>query len=135
MSEIYDEIHVYWGGRPETVRACAERYARWLRGLGEIEPFFATWYDLGWSRRDALKRKVILTADHIEQLLAAHPTFSKSRPGWGKWFWTPGSVKWGDAKVEVFCGDDDPHALNIAHLNARQIQIYVIYIIFIIEIG
>jgi len=116
MAEIYDDISAYWERRPETVCACAERYARWLRDLGKIEPFFATWYRLGRSRRDALKRKVIPTADHIEQLLAESPTFSKSRPGWGEWFWTPGSVKWGDAKVEVFCGDDGPHALNTAHL-------------------
>jgi hypothetical protein len=116
MAPTYDDISVYWRRRSETVRACAERYARWLRDLERIEPFFATWYRQGWSRRDAVKEKVTPTADYIEPILAASPIFSRSKPGWYKAFWTPGSVKGGDAKVEVSCGDDDLHALNTAHI-------------------
>jgi hypothetical protein len=71
---VNDQIFLYWGPRPESVHACAERYARWLRDLAAIEPFFTTWYELGWSRRDALRKPVVPTTEHLERLLAASPT-------------------------------------------------------------
>lgn len=116
MVPVYD-IYLYWGPRPEPVDACAERYARWLQDLGSIEPIFEKWFQLGRSRREALKKPVIATTEHLEQLLADSPSFPDMSAGWDETFWAPGTVKWEDAQVAVYCGDDSPHGLNTAHLD------------------
>jgi hypothetical protein len=123
MAPTYDDIYLFWGPRPDSIRVCAERYARWLRDLGEIEPLFASWFQQGWSRREALKRPLAGTPDHIETLLAKRPTIRRENQGWAGTFWAPGPMEWGEwsgAQVDVRCGEGSPYVLNRTHLALPQ---------------
>lgn len=73
MSMEADSFYVgaYWGPREEPVEACARRLASFLSNLGDLHPLLATWYGTGASRRDALARRVDLSAAALQRLLLA----------------------------------------------------------------
>ncbi len=56
MSDLY--LGAYWPARKEPLEACADRLLRFLSGLAALDPAFASWYELGSSRRQALQRPI-----------------------------------------------------------------------------
>ncbi len=51
-------LGAYWGPRQESAEQCAERLAKFLKELATASDVFASWYEQGKSRRDALTRPV-----------------------------------------------------------------------------
>lgn len=56
MRDLY--IGAYWGPRQESAGQCAERLTTCLKDLAAASDVFASWYEKGESRRDALARPV-----------------------------------------------------------------------------
>jgi len=56
MSDLY--IGAYWGPRQESADQCAERLKASFSELAATSDVFASWYEKGRSRRDALKHPV-----------------------------------------------------------------------------
>lgn len=52
------ELCAYWGPRRESIDECADRLLAFMRDLTRCDEAFSQWYERGWSRKDALKRKV-----------------------------------------------------------------------------
>ncbi|MFY2558994.1 immunity 52 family protein [Corallococcus terminator] len=68
MDETY-YAGVYWGARKETAQECAHRLARFLSALADADPAFARWFQLGKSRKDALKRPLAPSPMELEKLV------------------------------------------------------------------
>lgn len=51
-------LGAYWDARPDGLEKCTEDACQFFARLAEIDPLLARWYELGRSRKDALKRKV-----------------------------------------------------------------------------
>jgi hypothetical protein len=64
-------VGAYWGPRAELVDVCAEKLARQLASLASISPIFATWFEKGNSRNDALKRPIDPSHARLRELLIA----------------------------------------------------------------
>jgi hypothetical protein len=60
---------VYWGPRPESAEACAERAARCLACLSRCDPSLARWYTLGETREAALTNEIGPDVATIRKLL------------------------------------------------------------------
>lgn len=56
MNDIY--IGAYWSPRQESVSSCASRAKKMFSSLASHSAVFSRWYELGESRKDALKRSV-----------------------------------------------------------------------------
>ncbi len=59
----------YWGARKESSEMCAERLEKFLTGLPEAAPGLARWFQLGKSRKDALKRPLTPNRSDLEKLV------------------------------------------------------------------
>ena len=68
MTETY-YVGAYWGPREDSLDQCADRALRWFSRLREIDAAFATWFELGSSRRQALSRPVEPDRQTITELL------------------------------------------------------------------
>ena len=64
-------IGAYWGSRREPVDACAERLAKFMESLGDIDPLLASWFETGYSLRSARAKKVEPQAGALRELLLA----------------------------------------------------------------
>jgi hypothetical protein len=62
-------IGVYWGARPESSEACAQRVRQTLFDLPGIDVQWSRWFLPGKSRKDALRRKISTDSPFLEQLL------------------------------------------------------------------
>ena len=51
-------LRTFWGPRRESVDECADRLLPFMEELARCDEAFTHWYQLGRSRRDALKRRV-----------------------------------------------------------------------------
>jgi hypothetical protein len=51
-------IGVYWGPRRESIDQCADRFLDCLDRLSRFSDVYASWYEQGKSRRDALERPI-----------------------------------------------------------------------------
>lgn len=51
-------LGAYWDARPDNLEQCTENAGKSFARLAEIDPLLARWYELGRSRKDALKRRV-----------------------------------------------------------------------------
>jgi hypothetical protein len=61
----------YWGPRPAPVDACAERLAKFMESLSDIDPLLASWFETGYSLRSARAKKVEPQAGALRELLLA----------------------------------------------------------------
>ena len=56
MSDLY--LGAYWPARKEAIDSCADRLLGFLTGLEALDPAFGSWYEVGKSLRQSLKRPV-----------------------------------------------------------------------------
>ncbi|QDV91613.1 hypothetical protein RAS2_27170 [Phycisphaerae bacterium RAS2] len=56
MSKL--ELGAFWRPRRESIEQCADRMQAFMEELVQCDEVFASWYQKGWSRKDALRRKV-----------------------------------------------------------------------------
>ncbi|QSQ14867.1 immunity 52 family protein [Myxococcus landrumensis] len=68
MEETY-YAGAYWGARRESAAECAKRLETFLSGLPSADPALARWFQLGKSRKDALKRPIVPNHGELEQLV------------------------------------------------------------------
>lgn len=69
--ENFKTIGAYWYSRPETLKQCTEKLLDFLIKLKEHNPaYFGTWFELGYSKKEALKYKVELDYDYIKKRLS-----------------------------------------------------------------
>ena len=59
----------YWGARKESPGECARRIEQLLLALARVDPAFAQWFQLGKSRKDALKRPIEPRLSELERLV------------------------------------------------------------------
>lgn len=57
----------YWGPRKETPEECARRAEAFLAAIAKIDPAFSRWFELGRSRKDALKRPIEPSGEALEE--------------------------------------------------------------------
>lgn len=62
-------LGAYWGPRPASLEACAEKVARTLDRLGEASVILRTWYRQGRTKSEALAARVEPDASHLRTLL------------------------------------------------------------------
>lgn len=64
-------IGAYWYSRPETLKQCTEKLLDFLIKLKEHNPsYFGNWFELGYSKNEALKHHVELNYDYIKKRLS-----------------------------------------------------------------
>ena len=71
MPEAFNRIDsyyagAYWGPRKETPKECARRAEAFLAALAKIDPAFSRWFELGRSRKEALKRPIEPSGEALE---------------------------------------------------------------------
>jgi hypothetical protein len=74
-------VGAYWDARLESAGASADRLARFLAAIHDIDPLFATWFATGASRTDALRRPLKISPEALAQELrpiGRQPAFSVS---------------------------------------------------------
>lgn len=88
MSRIV--IHESWGPRVDGPQSNAVKLRRLFDGLAEIKPdWLATWFDLGESREDALRRRIYphrsqtLVLEEFLEAARVRNDFGEDIPGWG----------------------------------------------------
>ncbi|XXF79429.1 immunity 52 family protein [Myxococcaceae bacterium GXIMD 01537] len=59
----------YWGLRKESPEECARRLEQFLVSLPELDPAFAHWFQLGKSRKAALKRPIHSNRSELARLV------------------------------------------------------------------
>ena len=119
-------LGAYWGPRKESLDQCGGRLASFISRLASRSRLFAAWYETGWSRKDALRRKVD-TADHnvILGLLEKGLT----RRDDGQVFEDAGStvVLWNgldgeqSVGIDVHCGDGSPWIGNRVNIDLPEV--------------
>lgn len=60
---------VYWGARKEAPAQCAERAAKLLASLSNVDGSLAHWFQQGRSRKDARKRAIDLSLPALEEFI------------------------------------------------------------------
>jgi Immunity protein 52 len=71
---------VYWGGRRESSRVCAERICNFLRNLGEIDALSSRWFITGSSRKEALSENVSADILLVQEILERGRNLDLPRP-------------------------------------------------------
>ena len=124
MSE-YPYAGVYWGPRKESLEDCAARLEVFLRNLARIDSLLAHWYDTGWSRKDALQRRINLEAPALRELLLAGKSSSGRRKqvneamGFLKCLWNGRDGKDG-AGLDLACGSHSRRLGNFCTLDFSE---------------
>lgn len=68
--DIY--LGAYWGPRQESADQCAVRLTKCLKEVASVSHIFASWYETGWSRKEALEKRINPVArDQLSELLRA----------------------------------------------------------------
>ena len=62
-------LGAYWGDRREDLDACTERLMNFLLKLGACDGVFEQWFETGWSREEALSRKVAIERADLRKLV------------------------------------------------------------------
>jgi hypothetical protein len=62
-------LAAYWDARPDSLEECTEDVRRFIAGLAQIDPFLANWYEVGRSRKDALKEVDAADTQRLRDLL------------------------------------------------------------------
>lgn len=108
-------VGAYWGVRAESVEGCAERVARLLPLLADIDPLLGGWRDKATTKREALAQPIV-TADRdelVERLqrgLLRDDNRRAEGTGFSAFWWNGHSSKDGGATLNV---------TNIGSTNAR----------------
>lgn len=61
-------IGAYWGSRAEPLSQVRDKILQTLNKLSETDEQFLNWYESGMSRKEALKKKVVLNNETIERI-------------------------------------------------------------------
>ena len=115
-------IGAYWGRRKESLDQCALSAAQALSELGQCDPLFSKWFELGFSRAEALAHEVEPSIDKVGSLLRSGQSkryTDKSvitEAGYFFSLWTGGPDNEA-ANVTVRCGADSPYITNVFLLN------------------
>jgi len=60
----------YWPARKESIDQCADRVLEFLESLANCDRVFAKWYELGWTRKQAVERMTpVLSREYILKTL------------------------------------------------------------------
>lgn len=62
-------LGAYWGDRQENLEVCTERLTACLSQLYNCDEVFQQWFEKGYSRKQALKRKVSIEPEVLRKLL------------------------------------------------------------------
>lgn len=73
-------IGAYWSEREESKEAAARRISQYLVAIGKQFDDFATWYNLGNSRAEALRSPVSVNAESIASNLSVNRRDSDRQP-------------------------------------------------------
>lgn len=101
MNEKY-YAGVYWLARGESADACAERAGRFFQLLAECDQSLGSWYEKGWTLKQALQRRVGTTP---KELLQRFRKIEKRAPGRGfsLALWN-GQAAEGGSSLSLQCG-------------------------------
>ena len=111
-------VGAYWGPREEDIEGCAARVMDFFRRLSSISPFWARWYNIRRTRRNASKSSMNLASKKviIELLDQGRNRGDTDNSiiedlGFRVGLWN-GEKKDRDASVNVHCGAYHPHSGN-----------------------
>ncbi|HLL52083.1 MAG TPA: Imm52 family immunity protein, partial [Myxococcaceae bacterium] len=95
----------YWGERVEPMEVCARRAALLFEGLRRLDPSFARWFELGWSRKQALQHEIDPSEDGFLKLLSRKKyQFTSSTFHFATWNGLPDGES---SALDFFCGATD----------------------------
>jgi len=108
-------VGVYWGDRREGLDACAGRLSEYLAQLRECDVIFRQWFELGYSRKQALEKPVEIEISYLRGLLdqGRHRTDIGQHPiedlGFHVSIWNGLSDSDGSTVFSTSCGSFSEH--------------------------
>lgn len=112
-------LAAYWDSRPDGLEKCTEDARRFFSCLAEADPLLAHWYELGRSRKDALKRQIDTSdAQRLRDRLLKgrnrndldHSVIEEL--GFSLSFWNGASEEEAGASIRIDCGCYGEHVGN-----------------------
>ncbi|QSQ23730.1 immunity 52 family protein [Pyxidicoccus parkwayensis] len=94
----------YWGARKESPGECARRIERLLASIAQIDPAFAHWFQLGKSRKDALKRPIEPKLMELEALVQKGKDRKFEDLGFSLGGWNGAGDDYDAAGFSIHCG-------------------------------
>ena len=120
MAETFENYYIgaYWDDRQESLMSCAMKASAIFTHLTHVNSIFSEWFELGKSRRDAL-RKIVRTDQHsLQSLMMEDRSKSDSSdvifPGQGYSLYLWNGRKDGEDAVNINlqCGAFGPYSVN-----------------------
>ena len=120
MVETFENFYIgaYWNDRQEPLASCAMKASAIFTRLAQANLIFSEWFELGRSRRDAL-RKVVRTDQHSLQSLMMEDRSKNDSgdvifPGQGYSLYLWNGRKDGEdaANINLQCGAFGPYSVN-----------------------
>ncbi len=118
-------IGAYWGDRRECLDACAKRLHTYLSQLYACDEIFQQWFELGYSRKQALTKKVPIETTTLRKLLdkGRHRTdigsYIIDSLGFRVSLWNGLPEENGETSISISCGlyAANPGLLNSCVIN------------------
>ncbi|MHB8089289.1 MAG: Imm52 family immunity protein [Anaerolineaceae bacterium] len=120
MTQTFENYYIgaYWNDRQEPLVSCAMKASAIFTHLTQVNPIFTEWFELGRSRRDAL-RKIVRTDQHsLQSLMMGDRSKNDSSevifPGQGYSLYLWNGRKDGEdaANINLQCGAFGPYSVN-----------------------
>ncbi len=103
-------IHAHWGSRKESIEKCADRLTSFLGTLAHCDDRMQNWFELGKSRRHALRKRLdsasraqVLALLDRGRLWTDYSRELIEDGGFGVHLWN-GSAEGGEIGLSILCG-------------------------------
>ncbi len=120
MTETYESYYIgaYWHDRQEPLESCARKASAIFTHLREASPIFSEWYELGRSRRDALRKSVRTDQQSLQLLMMKSRSETDNGDavfpelGYSLYIWNGKKDGEDAANINIQCGSYGPYSVN-----------------------
>jgi len=107
-------LGAYWRPQEESVASCAEKLLAFLRTIVTIDTMFENWFETGWSKREALTKRIDVNQKALELLLS---TNNDKELGHQIGIWNGESDDSRSCGISVRCGCSNQYLHNSLIIN------------------